>query len=479
MDLDNMIALNRVKNTQKFIISGKEITIYAFFSVSCLERLFDLYQQSGDYRQAFSLVVFHMYSRTKNVESECEVLENDFLSASDDELSKILDHILENDRHVNEEYDEIECENIYERFYMANDHLIKRALKPFTESLKKLAKINASPYTGIQGILEQQSALMKDIRFRNFDTISNVVATFQVQAKSINEQFGNFNFDYLKNIPKFNYPEIQSILDKIPKMEFDVANIMLPLTNEIAQMQESLRNSMQSAISALTKPLESIDFSLLTYHREWSEKHDLLVKFGWLYLNELPKDVINSIYERRDNITSDEVDEIVSHHFRQNRCFELKRIIRKWYSSKYFKTREWIFHEALVNHSRRYYNSSITLLVLHTEGVITDFVRLKFQMPRFRAHKAITDITDYLDNISTELMSFSDWEIYNCVFERIHDSFQEGFSHANPENASNSSRDKIAHGHAVERETEIRSLKQFLYLNEVYRLFVFLDGAID
>ena len=39
---------------------------------------------------------------------------------------------------------------------------------------------------------------------------------------------------------------------------------------------------------------------------------------------------------------------------------------------------------------------------------------------------------------------------------------------------SNKSRDKIAHGHAYEKENEVNSLKTFLYLNKIYHLFLLL-----
>ena len=131
-----------------------------------------------------------------------------------------------------------------------------------------------------------------------------------------------------------------------------------------------------------------------------------------------------------------------------------------------------------IYHSRRYFNSSTTLLVLHTEGVITEFMRDKIQSPRFNTKNAIRDISEAINDIPMSVLSFSDYQVYNLVLERVLLAFNEQFELANPENASNNSRHKIAHGHAVEIETEINSLKLFLYLNEVYRLFTFLDGKI-
>lgn len=478
MNIEKVIKDARIQNINEFVVSGIVTEINVFFSMNCLERLFDKYEISRDYRKSFAQIVFYMYQETERLTLDTELSEDDFISATDDELSCILNYILGNDERLKEVYGKFECENIFERFYIANENLIKDAMKPISDALKRLNKMCIPQISGIEKVLAQQNDLMKSFTMPHVETLNQIASTLASQAQFAAEQVRIIDFSYLNNLPKFEFPQMQSILDNMPKFIIDIADIISPFAQQVSQMQENMRRQLNNAISSLAIPFAGIDFSMLTYHREWSEKHDFLVSCGWFYLNELPKEVIDSIYERRDNITPDEVDEIVSNHFRQNRCYELKRIIRKWGSSTYFKPRERIFHEALVNHLRRYYNSSTTLLVLHTEGVITDFVRLKLQMPRFKAHKAITDITDCLGDIPMKMLSLSDWEIYNCVFERILDSFQEGFSHANPDNASNGSRDKIAHGHAVERETEVSSLKQFLYLNEVYRLFTLFDEKI-
>ena len=68
-----------------------------------------------------------------------------------------------------------------------------------------------------------------------------------------------------------------------------------------------------------------------------------------------------------------------------------------------------------------------------------------------------------------------EYEVFHDVIDRIEKAFTEGFEHSNPDAASNESRDKIAHGHAYEAENEVNSLKKFLYLNELYSLFLYLD----
>lgn len=145
-----------------------------------------------------------------------------------------------------------------------------------------------------------------------------------------------------------------------------------------------------------------------------------------------------------------------------------------WNDLPYFACRKGVFHEALVNHSRKYFNSAITLLAVHTEGVITDFVRTVLQSPRYYVKQAIKDVKEKLEN--TEDVSIYEYEVFNDVIERIEQAFNESFDCADPDKASNGSRNKIAHGHVYEKETEVNSLKHFLYMNELYHLFLLLSN---
>lgn len=145
-----------------------------------------------------------------------------------------------------------------------------------------------------------------------------------------------------------------------------------------------------------------------------------------------------------------------------------------WNDLPYFACRKGVFHEALVNHSRKYFNSAITLLAVHTEGVITDFVRTVLQSLRYYVKQAIKDVKEKLEN--TEDVSIYEYEVFNDVIERIEQAFNESFDCADPDKASNGSRNKIAHGHVYEKETEVNSLKHFLYMNELYHLFLLLSN---
>lgn len=478
-----------------FTVNGKRIKIRAFLSMNYLEKLFELYEQNKDYKETFSKVVFFMYLNTSTKEQESVIHESDFIEASDAELSGIIISILENDTNLKKEYDSLTEEDIYERFYKANCCLLKDALAPLSITMEQLKKTTQSMCTpkisGLQRIVEQQNAWLSSIQIPAIYTSSTVTGLFHnAAADSIARAteamclsgftlLDNLKFNMSKSIPKFDFPEIEAVLSSIPKISFDFANIISPLAQQALDTQASLLNQMKVTLSAITESFSSLDFTMLTYHREWSVKHDVLVKFGWFYLNELPDSILDTIYERKDSISTTEVDTIIVGYFRKDICVALKSLVMGWSSSPYFSSRKRIFHEALVNHSRRYYNASTTMLTIHTEGIISDFVRLKLKTPRYKAEKAIDDISVCMNDAPMSILSFSDWHIYSAVLENILTAFNESFELSNPEAASNNSRHKIAHGHAIEAENEVNSLKRFLYLNEIYRLFSMLDDSMQ
>lgn len=151
-------------------------------------------------------------------------------------------------------------------------------------------------------------------------------------------------------------------------------------------------------------------------------------------------------------------------------------MVKGWVELPFFKCRQRVFHEILVNHSRKYFNSSVALLTIYIEGVITDFVRVNLKTPKYKVLPAIADIREKMKEANLS----HDWQkVLDNIFNKIAGAFQEGFDLANPDATSNYSRHKIAHGHVYEEVSEADSLKKFLYLNELYNLFLLLGRSID
>ncbi|WP_124041414.1 hypothetical protein [Clostridium perfringens] len=435
----------------KIKILELEIQIRVLFSMRCCEIMFNNYNQGDNYRLAFTKAVFHMY---KNTDNKIYLTEDEFLSVTEENLKLILNKILEKDSRIKFEYDKYQEEDIYERFYKANKAILKSSIdkfnKPIEEVSKKFNSLNKSLLTPFSSVINNIPKL----------------------------NFKNFQSDLMK-VHNVRFPEIASVLSSIPKPTINMKDIISPLQVMVESLQsingelvKSLNTQLFQMSESVKSLMASMDFSLLMYRKEWSEQRETLLRYGWFYSEELPEEVINYIHDRRGELSTDDVDDIIVEYFRKNRCQALKNIVKEWQKLPCFHCRGVIFHEALVNHSRKYFNSSVTLLTVHTEGVITDFVRESLKNPRFRVQKAIDDIKKELDeNID---ISIYEYEVFNDVIERIEEAFNENFSLLNPDATSNKSRHKIAHGHVYEKENEVNSLKRFLYLNEIYYLFLLL-----
>ena len=390
------------------IISEMEVRICVFYSMNCCKKMFDNHENGDDYRLAFSKVVFYMFQQTNNNNSN-SISEQDFINATDDKLLIVLNAILEQDNDLRMEYNNLQADNVFEGFYQANKAVIKRTIA-------------------------------------------------------------------FENIPQVQLPEISSDITNIFKSVFDMQTFISPLQNLRVAINDKLKQTLQTlflqVLEAVKPLIESLDYSFLEYYKEWGEQRNTLLKYGWVYSNRLPDELVDYIHHRQGALSIDEVDKLIVNYFRKDRCKELKNIVNGWSDLPYFHCRTKVFHEALVNHSRKYYNSSVTLLTVHTEGVITDFVRISLKNPRFKVEMAIEDVKKELDE-SYEL-SIYEYEVYKDVIEQISARFNENFKPSNPDITSNKSRHKIAHGHAYEPENEVNSLKCFLCLNEIYSIFLML-----
>ena len=268
---------------------------------------------------------------------------------------------------------------------------------------------------------------------------------------------------------------------------FENATRIVSAAETAARAMSGITDSCLRGISAIEKALSSYDVSpflglsdyLNPFHvDDFDEKNEALNNFGWFMIAELPESIVDEIYVRRNAITQKEVDALIAQHFRNNRCQELKRIVNNWKHLPYFKTRQVVFHDALVFHSRRSFNASTTLISLQFEGVLTDFVRGRIMNPTHNkwAEKALSRITELTNDLTMAAMSLEDWIVCSYVLERIDEVFTTNFSPADPNSCPNTSRHKIAHGQATTKETEANSLRRFLFMNELFKLFTCLEN---
>ncbi len=482
-------------------LSGRDINIRVFFSMNCFTEMFEYHEQGDDFRTAFAKTAFFMFQKTKS-NGDDGITEADFLSAPDDSLLLVLNAILEQDDKLKNEYDKATGSSAYEQFFTANESMLKNATADLSKSFERISGIFESqnkllstslgnalsnltlPHDYLPGLTSAISNIPK-YEFPQFHSaLTDLPRIPALEMSSAMQSMSKINFPQLQsalvNVPHIQYPELASVIANIPQPVIDMQAILAPLHNlaeSVQHISESFSQAMQSSLLQLANAMQSImsnmDFSLLTYRKEWSAQRETLLKYGWFYSDELPDELVNHIHDNQEKLSADEVNKLIIEHFRNDQCKALKMVVKGWHELPYFTCRKRIFHEALVNHSRRYFNSSVTLLTVHTEGVITDFVRTSLKNPRFKVEKAIADIKKELEENND--VSIYEYEVFSDVIEQIEKAFTENFEHSNPDATSNESRHKIAHGHAYETENEVNSLKKFLYLNELYSLFLYLD----
>lgn len=493
--MSEIIDLSELKNNApiiKITVAKVAIEIKVFFNLNCCKILFNCHEQGENFRTSFTKSIFHMYKQFENNQSA--LVENDFVEIDDSELKLVLNEILAQDSRVKLEYEKMDYTDIYEKFYCANKAVLQNATQGISKSLERMSKtleaFNKPLITSISSAMNNivipaynfpkfTPAFSEMIKIQQ-NNLPKFTSAFSEIAKMPQYDFSAFQ-SVLTNMPNIQFPELTSALANIPKPVFDMQAIISPLQGIMEKCQfvnesitKTLSTSLMQMAEATQKIMSTIDFSLLTYHQEWNEQRETLLKFGWFYSGELPEDIVNDIHERQGELSVEDVDKILVNYFRENKCDAIKRMVKQWNSLPYFSCRSRIFHEALVNHSRRYFNTSVTLLTVHTEGVITDFVRTSLNNPRFKVEKAIEDIKKELEE--SENISFYEFEVFHDVIVQIEEAFNENFKHSDPDATSNKSRHKIAHGHAYTPENEANSLKRFLYFNEIYSLFFKLSN---
>jgi len=435
--MDDMIDISDFRNKATIIkvkILDVEITIKVFFNMNCCQALFESFENGDSYRTAFAKAVFIMYQGTDAKETG-NLSESDFNNISDDDFSHILSIILDGDLSLKAEYEKAHGDTQYEKFYRANKAVLSSATKGISESLKQISKtfdaLNKPLIASLQSAAS--TLIIPPVNLSNIQSALTAIQPlphFEIPPAVF--EMPKYDFTSLQTAlsaaSQVNFPGLSSALASISQPAFDIQNLITPLSDmaqSIQAINEGVAQSLQASITSMTEAatslLSSIDFSLLLYRKDWNNQREAFLAYGWFYIEELPESLVTDVYERKDELTQTDVDALITSYFRQNKCAALKQMVKAWNKLPYFSCRKSVFHEALVNHSKRYYNSSIMMMTIQTEGVITDFVRLKLQTPRFKVKKALLDIKSKLEDSNG--VSIYEFEVFNDIIEKIEAAF--------------------------------------------------------
>jgi len=183
-----------------------------------------------------------------------------------------------------------------------------------------------------------------------------------------------------------------------------------------------------------------------------------LAEHNWTF-SSITSEMVEHFTGSEESISISDVDGHIVRCFAENDATKLKQLVESWMIIKVFSSRRHIFSEAIAAHKEGFFNCTVSLLTIHTEGVMRDFLQFYLDSPNHRdATKNIRkELDQYVLSIAAKnFISFS--EMLRCM--ESWGSMESFFE----------KRNEIAHGRAVQKNNEADSLRQFLFIDEVFRV---------
>lgn len=342
-------------------ISNMSINLKPLFNLGAV-KVYENSLKNDDYRTAFAKMVYFMYEKTDS-DNPPPLSEDDFIHTSDENLEKVMNGILLDNKELNDYFNREMCDSPYEKFASAHANN--------SNNSKLIMKLFIFPS------LFEQSKLINPLKKKS------------------------------------------------------------PL--------QKINTSISSTFDKFRKP-----FKL----------SETLKSFDWLCVNTLPQNIVDKISQNKDILSKDDVDNMITSYYHKDNYENLKQIVNQWSKSdlSYILKRQAVFQEAFANHTRGCYLSSFTLLFLHMEGIMTDFIQNtlqvyeKFNIPIFN--------TIIQESRSSPLM-------YAIAVDSLIKTFHKGYDPGFADLVSIYSRNRIAHGQVYNGVKETDSLKAFLNMNEL------------
>ncbi len=216
----------------------------------------------------------------------------------------------------------------------------------------------------------------------------------------------------------------------------------------------------EGLIKLLKKQIRETITKFITHH------NDLLMKNGLWIIPALIPTPLNKIIRalKEDNIT--EAREIIMTH-----CSEefLMGLMENWWELKEFNDRKEIIEEAFFCHRNQRYITTISTLIPHFEGIITDFGYSVTTEMRFRQESKTKDVKKVLENISLSTFEFQSVLYFTFAFlidGPMLETFKDWFQKVNVDFPN---RHAVGHGKYIkELYTKENSIKVFLLLDAIY-----------
>ncbi|MDD3889934.1 MAG: hypothetical protein PHR65_08435 [Syntrophomonadaceae bacterium] len=411
----------------EILIGNNRVEMLNRFSLRKCKLFMEKCENTNDFRQAFIKVVYQMYCDSLTTDEPTDqretLSERDFYEIDETQLEKVLNAILDRDSSLFRFFRELEIDDPYERLHLAMKQQIRSLADHF-----KVPIFSGLDFSKFQTSIDLQNQI-KNL----FDSVS------------INANAFKLGIDFSKIIPPID------------------------VQNQLQDTFKKMAESVNQFVLGFQEALKNIDFEKLRQVEKDRECHETLNRFGWWYLSDFDEELLDKIHCGKESIDQEEVDSIICGYYRANRCEKLKSMVKQWSQLPYFKARSTDWHQIVVIHGQKYYNSSVKLLIIMIEGVTRDFVRSHSGESYFKFLKVRQELRNLLEN--DDNITYFEFIIIDHILNLVDDTFGGHFNPVAPEESPDFKRDKQLHGQALGIQTEADSLKLFLQINELYRIF--------
>lgn len=289
----------------------------------------------------------------------------------------------------------------------------------------------------------------KRISDSQINTLQNLLET--------TSYFNNYSILLVKN---FN-PILDSMnaLSKINKSLYSI------LKSYPEYINREIDNFSKILHSILDSPYMKSLFEKLEFSKSIKEAFH---SASWPISSSIPKKIQERIIELHSSNRVRYASSVLIGYFKRNDYENLKNLLDRWSNNKFYFKRRKLLKEALDNHIRGNYHSSISVLLQCIEGVITDFIvenniPSKINSPTEKSKSIVGKREDYNFSDYVVAVIFLDYAQGNLYCYRdFKDELQK------TENKKTKNRHTIFHGITSDYGSFSSSLKHFICLDAIF-----------
>ena len=156
---------------------------------------------------------------------------------------------------------------------------------------------------------------------------------------------------------------------------------------------------------------QEILFARKNISKNLNKKAETMLQFGWWFTSSLSIEVIDYIYENKETLKQNDVDDIISDYYRADEYKELEDIINGWNESECFNKWGKKVKDAFYAHKLQMYSLSVPVWALMIEGIIRDFMRENYDITAFKFGILYNNFKERAKELDEFIVTYA----FNCM----------------------------------------------------------------